>query len=261
MMLVLPQNNSAMTDIELVVFDMAGTTVKDNREVEGCFAEACEATGLIVSEERILQLQGYAKREVFQLLWGEQIQDPIELNERVDFSYGQFCEILENHYLSHDILPTENCLEVFETLRLNHIKIALTTGFYRKVTNIILSKLGWMDGLNDDYLKTGGQTPVDISVTPSEVQAGRPQPFMIQRAMKYLGISDPYRVIKVGDTPVDLQEGYNAKCWRSLAVTNGTHTYQQLANYENDGLLNSLADLPRVLNLDIQRERRYFMTF
>jgi phosphoglycolate phosphatase-like HAD superfamily hydrolase len=129
------------------------------------------------------------------------------------------------------------------------------------VTQIILSKLGWLDGLNEDFLKTGGSTPIDISVTPSEVEAGRPEPFMIQRAMSFLGVTDPSRVIKIGDTPVDLQEGYRAKCRRSLAVTNGTHTFQQLAVHKNDGLLNSLADLPKVLNLDIQRERRYFMTF
>lgn len=250
-----------MKDIEMVVFDMAGTTVKDNKEVENCFAEACEATGLEVSEERILELQGYAKREVFQLLWAERIQDLTELNERVDFSYRQFREILENHYENNPVFPTESCLEVFETLRLNNIKIALTTGFYRKVTNIILSKLGWLDGLNEEFVKEGGRTPIHISVTPSEVEAGRPEPFMIQRAMKFLHVSDPSRVIKIGDTPVDLLEGYHAKCLRSLGVTNGTHSYAQLAACQNDGLLNSLADLPKVLNLDIQKERRNFFTF
>ena len=62
-----------MSPIKLVVFDMAGTTVQDKKEVETCFARACEVTNLNVSEERILALQGYSKIEVFRLLWSEKI--------------------------------------------------------------------------------------------------------------------------------------------------------------------------------------------
>lgn len=250
-----------MSDIDLVVFDMAGTTVRDMKEVERCFAQACESTGLDVPENRIRELQGYAKKEVFKMLWSETKKSEEEILERVDFSYGVFCEILENHYSESDILPTEHCLEVFDILRENEILIALTTGFYRKVTNIILEKLGWHDGLNEDFVKMGGSTPIDISVTPSEVAFGRPKPDMINRAINLLNVKEPSKVIKVGDTPVDLEEGYNANCWKSLGVTNGTHNYQQLAVYKNDGLLNNLADLPKILNLDIQKERRYFITF
>ncbi|AWW00363.1 HAD family hydrolase [Arcticibacterium luteifluviistationis] len=250
-----------MVDISLVVFDMAGTTVRDKREVETCFSEACKDTGLDVSDERILELQGYAKRDVFELLWRERLTHAHELQDYVDLSYNTFCEILENHYEESEILPTEHCLETFDILKRNNIKIALTTGFYRKVTNIILDKLGWLDGLNDDFIKVGGKTPIDISVTPSEVAGGRPKPYMIERAIDFLHISEPSKVVKVGDTPVDLEEGYNAKVWKSLAVTNGSHSHQQLSLHKNDGLLNNLADLSKALNLDVQKERRNFVTF
>lgn len=250
-----------MVDINLVVFDMAGTTVRDKREVETCFAEACKDTGLDVSEERILALQGYAKRDVFELLWREKLKSSHDLEDYVNLSYNTFREILENHYQNSEILPTEHCLETFDILKRNDIKIALSTGFYRKVTNIILEKLGWLNGLNEDFVKEGGRTPIDISVTPSEVVGGRPKPFMIERAIDFLNISDASKVVKIGDTPVDLEEGYNAKVLKSLAVTNGSHSYKQLSAYKNDGLLNSLADLSKVLNLDVQKERRYFITF
>lgn len=252
-----------MNRIELVVFDMAGTTVTDRHEVEYCFAEACEATGLDVSKERILAMQGYAKKEVFRILWSEQMQDcpKDELEQQVDFSYRHFCEILENHYQNSEILPTEKCLETFELLRKNEVKIALTTGFYRKVANIILDKLGWLSGLDSDFVNRETVSPIDVSVTPSEVGKGRPHPFMIERAMSLLNIQNPENVVKVGDTPVDLEEGYNAGCWKSFAVTNGTHTYDELRKYKNDGLLNNLEDLPRFLNLDKQKEKGHYFTF
>ena len=84
-----------MSAIELVTFDMAGTTVKDVKEVETCFAKACAKTGLNVSEERILALQGYSKIEVFRLLWDEKIgKEHLEYTENVLLSYESFKEIL-----------------------------------------------------------------------------------------------------------------------------------------------------------------------
>ena len=60
-----------MEPIQLVVFDMAGTTLTDHHEVESCFAQAASETGLSVSNERILAMQGLSKRYVFETLWKE----------------------------------------------------------------------------------------------------------------------------------------------------------------------------------------------
>lgn len=237
-----------MSAIQLVVFDMAGTTMQDHHEVEYCFAKACRETGLLVSDERILALQGYAKNKVFQLLWNEQIgEDHPEYAENVAVSYDTFRLILEDYYHTHPILPTEGCLETFAFLREQHIKIALTTGFYRQVTNIILEKLGWLDGLDAQHLNTSGKAVIDVSVTSDEVPMGRPEPYLIQRAMHLLEITDRQAVINIGDTPSDLASGLRAEVRLSLGVVNGTHTHQQLAIYQNDGLLPNIAALQEVI--------------
>lgn len=231
-----------MNPIKLVVMDMAGTTVRDQKEVETCFAKACEKVGLVVSEERILALQGYAKIEVFQLLWGEVMDSKsAEFEDKVNDSYALFCSILEEHYFQNEILPTEGCLETLQFLKERGIAVALNTGFYRKVANIILEKLGWLAGMNEHYFNPEGL--ITLSLTPSEVEKGRPAPDMINKAMEMLQITDSKQVIKVGDTPVDLAEGYLANCLLSLAVTNGTHTEEQLKDFKNDGLLSSIAEL------------------
>jgi phosphonatase-like hydrolase len=226
-----------MKPVELVVFDMAGTTIKDNKEVESCFAEACLDTGLDVSAERIQALQGYAKLEVFKTLFEDQVY----------FSYNTFKEILEDHYLASDILPTDFCLETFKWLKQQHIKIALTTGFYRKVANIILDKVGWLHELNENYLNENGQAIIDLSLTPDEVKKGRPAPDMILKAMETFGITDSKKVVKIGDTPVDLATGINSNCLLSMAVCNGTHSRNELAVFKNDGLLENLSELPFII--------------
>jgi phosphonatase-like hydrolase len=239
-----------MGKTKLVVFDMAGTTVRDNKEVETCFAKACEQTGLEVSEERILALQGYSKIEVFRMLWEEKTgkNDP-NYESNVMNSYDFFRITLENHYIFEPIIATEYCLETFGFLRENDIKIALTTGFYRKVGNIILEKLGWVQGLNDDYFNESGDSVIDLSICSDEVLAGRPTAFMINKAISKFNISNPNEVINIGDTPSDLASGFNAKVYKSLGLTNGTHTREQLEKYPNDGLLNNLSELKNYLVL------------
>ncbi len=228
-----------MNRIKLVVFDMAGTTVKDENEVENCFFQSAQETGLMATRERINSMMGWSKRLVFETLWQEQKPGvpKHELEDLIDKSYGSFREILENHYQTMPVLPTDGCLQLFEDLRKQGVKIALTTGFYRKVTNIILNRLEWDRGLDANY--SGGEI-IDVSIASDEVGAGRPAPFMIQRAMGLLGIESASQVVKIGDTPSDLEAGKRAGCLLCLGVTNGTHSKADLAQFENDGLIESL---------------------
>jgi phosphonatase-like hydrolase len=229
--------------ISLVVFGMAGTTMVDNGEIEQCFLEACSQNGLNVSRAQIKSMMGWSKIMVFQTFWRKKLgSDHPDLDDKVEESYNTFCDLLEAHYENNPQFPTEGALEVFEWLRDNGVKVAVTTGFYREVTDIILEKLGWDEGLDENYVSTGDSI-IDMSIASDEVQKGRPHPFLIQKAMKQFGILDPKKVVKVGHTPVELAAGKNAKCLLSLAVTNGSHTEADLLRSDNDGLLPSLAHL------------------
>ncbi|MFL0163281.1 HAD family hydrolase [Aquirufa salirivi] len=232
-------------NIQLVVLDMAGTSILDEHEVELCFKKAALKNGLMSSDDRILALQGYAKLYVFQTLWTEQLGegDPM-VEQKAQTSYQDFTQILEEHYLNTEVKPTEGCLELFQYLHQQGIYIALTTGFYRKVANIILDKIGWGKTLNQNYMNIQNKSGIHLSVCPDEVNGiGRPAPNMIELAMSRFGITDKNRVINVGDTPVDLAFGKNAGVRLALGVCNGTHSREQLEAYPNDGLLNNIADL------------------
>ena len=229
-----------MKNFEMVVFDMAGTTVVDKNEVASCFLEAVNQTGLQATNDEINSMMGWSKLTVFKTLWNRQLTGASEkeIARQVDDSYAIFRETLEAHYLKSEIQPTPGSLEIFEYLRKKDIKIALTTGFYRKVTDIILDKLGWNEGLNKNYTGTG---LINASISSDQVKAGRPAPFMIFRAMELCNVNDVRQIIKIGDTPSDLREGKSAGCQLSLGVTNGTHPEEQLSQYENDGLFDSIS--------------------
>mgnify|MGYP000238073597 CR=1 FL=1 len=236
-----------MNPYQLVVFDMAGTTVTDRHEVESCFATAAAETGLSVSAERILAMQGMAKRHVFDTLWTEQLgTGHDELTRHVDHSYLRFTEVLETHYLTRDITPTTGCLETFAFLREQGIAIALTTGLYRKVTDIVLQKFGWLEGLNAGYVGTK-QSVIQVSIASDEVPRGRPEPLMIQKAMYLLGVTNPAAVVNIGDTPSDLLSGRAAGVGLNLGVTNGTHSREQLLHHPHDQLIGSLAELSALI--------------
>jgi phosphonatase-like hydrolase len=246
-----------MPRISLVVMDMAGTTVTDRHEVEQCFAEAARQTGLFVSDERVLAMQGLAKRYVFETLWAEQLGDDNadiparNLANCVETSYRAFTQILENHYLIHGATPTEGCVETLTWLRDQGIAVALTTGFYRKVTDIILEKLGWLNGLallpDGGRLNTDPNALIRVSLASDEVERGRPYPFLIEQAMQLLNVENARLVVNVGDTPSDLLSARAAGCRLNVGLTNGTHSREQLDPHPHDVLLDSLADLPALI--------------
>lgn len=229
--------------IELLVFDMAGTTVLDQREVEKCFFEAIQQTGLYSSHDEINAMMGWSKITVFETLWRRQLQDAPEafVQQKIQQSFSIFKRILENYYRTQPVYSTSGTPEIFEYLHHKGVKIALTTGFYREVTDIILHRLGW----------DRAQSPVNTVVSSDQVLRARPAPFMVFRAMEQCGVDDVRKVIKIGDTPSDLAEGMNAGCYLSCGITNGTHSHTQLAACPHDALFDDMHQFRSFLETEL----------
>jgi len=236
--------NIDLSGIKLLVADMAGTTMQDLHEVELCFAKACELTNLPATDEEILAYQGWKKITVFTKLWEQKLgANHPDLQNKIKHSYDTFCSVLEDYYITAEIVPTHGTLALFQLLRAKGIKIALTTGFYRKVTNYLIKRLGWDIGLDEMGNKVAENSIIDLSLCSDDVMNGRPAPDMIKLAMARLGITDPNQVINIGDTPNDLISGIEAGVRYSFGLTNGTHSLEQLSSYPNHGLLSSMDEL------------------
>jgi phosphonatase-like hydrolase len=225
-------------DIELAVFDMAGTTVLDRDGVNGCFRAVLAEAGLEVSPEAVNEVMGLPKLEAVQKLIGR-----TNLGDRMKWPVNTIHEAFVArmiHFYKTDpaVCEVPGTSATFATLKAAGIKIALNTGFSRDIAQVIIDRLGWQQkGL------------IDASITSDEVTHGRPHPDMIWELMINLRLNDPLKIAKIGDTPVDLQEGENAGCGWLIGVTSGSHTREQLAAWPNTHLIDSVADLPRVLGV------------
>ncbi|MDF2193499.1 HAD hydrolase-like protein [Paraflavitalea sp. CAU 1676] len=227
---------------------MTGTTIYDNREVESILYDALQQTGLFVERSTVVGMMGWSKLKVFETLWEQQIgKSHAMYRQNVTDSYDLFTQLLEQHYASQRIRAADGATELFWHCRKNGIKVALTTGLYRKVTNIILQRLDWMKGLDEHYTSQSPFSVIDCSISSTEVQSGRPCPDMIRLAMQQLGVTDPMQVINIGDTPADLLSGRNAGVRLSLGVSNGTYSASELQHYPHDGILGSTGELIMLL--------------
>ena len=65
-------------------------------------------------------------------------------------------------------------------------------------------------------------------------------------AMKKLGLNNPSKVLKIGDTIVDVQEGKNAKVLTAMVLT-GTQSKADLGDLKPDYIFNSIKHLEQAV--------------
>jgi phosphonatase-like hydrolase len=125
---------------------------------------------------------------------------------------------------------------VFEKLKAKGIHIALNSGFSRTIVDVIIERLQWKQkGLVDDVIAS------------NEVKEGRPAPYMIEQLMYKAKVDDPMQVAKVGDTPVDMEEGVNAGCSLIIGVTWGAGKEDELEEKGATHIVNDISVLPDIL--------------
>ncbi len=78
---------------------------------------------------------------------------------------------------------------------------------------------------------------------------GRPTPYAVFGAMIRLGTHDVWRVVVVGDTPLDLRAGTNAGAGWVIGVLSGAHGMETPSPTAHTHLLPSVASLPALFAL------------
>jgi phosphonoacetaldehyde hydrolase len=195
--------------ISTIIFDWAGTTVDF-----GCFApveafmSAFEAYGISPTAEETRAPMGLAKRtHVAKMLSGERLADEWikkhgnpHTEADIDAVYEKFEPALFS-VLRNYANPLPGVLETVAQLRKMGIKMGSTTGYTRKMMDIV-APLAKQNGYAPDYL-----------VCPEDVNGkGRPFPHMVWRNLEMLGCSHIGEALKIGDTEADMQEGKAAGC-------------------------------------------------
>jgi phosphonatase-like hydrolase len=223
-----------MSTIQLVVFDIAGTTVRDNGSVAQAFITAFSDYGFTMPVADVKKVMGFRKMDAIVLLLEKFYPEKKDDEELVDRIHTRFIDKMIEFYRNDETLAALPHAEaVFRALKKRGIKVALNTGFTRSITDTILHRLRWDD-----------RSPlIDQVICSDEVPHGRPHADMIKVLMDDLGIDSPARVLKVGDTEVDVAEGRNAACGKVVSVTTGAYTREQLKPYEPDHIIDDLQEL------------------
>jgi phosphonoacetaldehyde hydrolase len=206
---VLPPNTVHADRLKAIVLDWAGTTVDFGslapaRTLQSLFGQL----GITLSETETRQDMGLPKKdhirgilhmprisEAWQTLRG---RTPNQTD--VDEVYQQFiplqCSCLAEH---SKLIP--GVLEAVRCFRQRGLKAGSTTGYTREMLDLLLEQSA-----------TTGYKP-DCSISPEDVGAGRPHPFMLYECAVKLQVYPMASIVKIGDTAADVQEGLNAGAW------------------------------------------------
>jgi len=217
--------------IQLVVFDMAGTTVDEDNVVYKTVRAAINAVGYSFTQDQV-QEAGAGKEK------SQAIRDVLALDgqphsdEELAAIFGDFKRRLQAAYAILEVREQPGASETFAKLRQHGIKVVLNTGYDRTTAESLVAKVGWALG-----------TDIDGLVTASDVENGRPNPDMIWLAMRQTGVRSSHAVAKIGDSVIDIEEGKNAECGMTFGVTTGAQTKSQLCSAEPTHVVDSLGQM------------------
>ncbi|MCU1475745.1 MAG: family hydrolase [Subtercola sp.] len=219
--------------IELVAFDMAGTTIDDHGLVYVALADSVTETGATVADDDLQQWMGTDKVTAIVALMRLGGVHPDETV--VAHTFTRFKRLLAEAYRAHPPVGLPGVEEAFRELTARGVAVALTTGFSDDVADPLLDSLGWSVGPGPEHL-------LDAVVTTSAVSHGRPAPYLIHHAMEKTGVTDVAAVLAVGDTAVDLMAAHNAGV-AGVGVLSGGLTRSQLAQHPHRYILDSAAEV------------------
>jgi len=224
--------------ISMIVFDMAGTTIDEDNIVYKTLQKSINEFGVDVELDAVLAV-GAGKEKLNAIkdiiaVYGK----PADMDKAEEI-FKFFLESLSTAYETFDIKSMLNAEKVLLELRNKNVLVVLNTGYDKNTANFILEKINWRQFYHFDLL-----------VTATDVKNSRPSPDMITYAMNLFSIDDAKRIVKVGDSKIDIEEGKNANCLYSIGVTTGAQTKSQLLEARPDYIIDNLEDLFGILKLN-----------
>ncbi|MEO1277403.1 MAG: HAD family hydrolase [Planctomycetota bacterium] len=216
--------------MDLVVFDVAGTTLRDDGDVVARrMAEALASSGVEIGLAEVNPVMGLLKPLAIATLL-ESKRGHVPQADEVAEIHERFRSAMVEHYATDpQVAPMPGASEVFEELRRRGIRVALDTGFDRTILDAVIDRLGWSDML-------------DATIASDEVERGRPHPDMIHALMHRLDVGDVSRVCKVGDSLADIEEGVNTGCGLVVAIRNA-RTESVLGRFPGVAAIDHLGEL------------------
>jgi phosphonatase-like hydrolase len=211
--------------IELICFDMAGTTVNDGGLVLSAFRRTIDELGVTGDEARnaeayVIETMGQSKIDVFTELFG-------------DRAYVAN-EAFEVHFVAvageEGVSEVSGARAAVEELKGRGLGVALTTGFSPATREALIDVLEWSDLF-------------PLRVSPADAGRGRPAPDMLLLCALRAQVNAVRNIVVVGDTASDMQAGRRAGAGLCVGVLTGTDDEARLLQSGADRVVESVVDL------------------
>ncbi|WP_298445421.1 HAD family hydrolase [Ferrimicrobium sp.] len=215
-----------LRNVELVCFDMAGTTVQDAGRVLEVFDRAIFEIEdrKPTDEERayVVRTMGQSKIEVFTALLHSDSK-ALQATRAFEHYYREAVE-------ASGVEEIPGATDLFRQLHHHGVRVFLTTGFAAVTQELLIDKLGWAPF-------------IDGALCPTDQLRGRPFPDMILAASLAARVSSMAQVMSVGDTTMDATAGRNAAVGDVIGVLTGGFTKEALLQAGAHRVLPSVASL------------------
>jgi phosphonatase-like hydrolase len=230
-----PTLSRATVPVELVVLDMAGTTVRDDGVVERAFERAANETGVAErmpwaeALDYVRRTMGQSKVDVFTHLAGGDAARAVDATAAFERAYADLIA-------EEGVEPIAGARQALEQLRAAGVSVVLTTGFAPTTRDAILDGLGW-------------RALVDAALSPVDVGRGRPAPDLVLTAVIRSRASSVASVVVVGDTTSDVASGRAAGAGLVVGVLTGAHDRAALTAAGADAVIDDVSALPALLGI------------
>jgi len=206
--------------LRAAIFDWAGTIVDYGSRAPISALECIFAAARVpISTEEARASMGLAKKDHIRAILGiprvrqawisKYAAEPAET--AVDQLYAEFIpsqtRILNDH---SQLIP--GVAEAVARMQSRGLKIGTTTGYTRPMLDYLLERAAEQNFIPDSAL------------CPDDVPAGRPFPWMCYLTAIRLQAYPLWKIVKIGDTPADVEEGRNAGMWTIGITQTGNET-------------------------------------
>ena len=195
--------------LKAVILDWAGTVVDFGSFAPTLtFLKLFSEKGITITTEQVRKHMGLKKRDHLKaILFSEDVsvqwqaqQGALPTEADVDALYEEFLP-LQIKTAVERAEPISGALDAIAAFRERGMKIGSNTGYTRAI----------MDEVEKAAAEYGYKP--DACLGSDEVSAGRPAPWMAYKIAEQFGIYPMHAIVKIGDTPVDIEEGHNAGMW------------------------------------------------
>lgn len=214
--------------VRAVVLDWAGTTVDfGSCAPAATFVEAFARHGVTITLDDARGPMGMAKRDHIKAIaatpgattqWTARHGRAFGESD-IDAIYQTFLPLQEACVEQFStVIP--GALEMLAAMRARGVRVGSSTGYTRTIMERVM-RAASAQGFE-----------VDAMLCASDVEQGRPWPWMIFENMRRLGVCPPSSVVVVDDTTVGVESGVNAGAWSVGVAATGNLVGLPLAEFE-----------------------------